>query len=83
MTYYLCLCKPGPEVINVLFSCSTQLSMKISLLINMKCQQQFAFSAFSYLLAEKFSCLIMFSKKEFGIVSKLRYNSRTKSSCLE
>ena len=29
------LTKPGPEVINI-FSCSTQLSMKISLLINMK-----------------------------------------------
>ena len=33
--------------------------------------------AFSYLLAEKFSCLAMFSKKEFAIVSILRFISRT------
>ena len=30
---------------------------------------------FSYLLAEKFSCSAMFSKKEFGIVSNLRFMS--------
>ena len=30
-----CLLRPGPEVIK-LFSCSTQLNMKFSLLINMK-----------------------------------------------
>ena len=33
--YPLCRTKPGPEVIK-LFSCSTQLSMKIFLLINVK-----------------------------------------------
>ena len=33
--------------------------------------------AFSYLLAEKFSFLVMFSKKEFAIVNKLRFISRT------
>ena len=60
----------GPEVIKV-FSCSTQLSMKVSLLINMK-----IFGIFSYLLAEKISCSAMFSKKEFAIiVSKLRFIS--------
>ena len=32
---------------------------------------------FSYLLAEKFSCSIMFSKKEFAIVSNLRFISKT------
>ena len=32
---------------------------------------------FSYLLAEKFSCSAMFSKKEFVIVSNLRFISRT------
>ena len=53
-----------------LFSCSTQLSMKFSLLINMKMPTQLAFS---YSLAEKFSCSDMFSKKEFGIVSNLRF----------
>ena len=29
--------------------------------------------AFSYLLVEKFSCSATFSKKEFGIVSNLRF----------
>ena len=32
--------------------------------------------AFSYLLADKFSCSAMFSKKEFAIVN-LRFISRT------
>ena len=31
--------------------------------------------AFSYLLTEKFSCLAMFRKKEFAIVSNLRFIS--------
>ena len=35
-------------------------------------------SAFSYLLAEKFSCSAMFSKKEIATVSNLRFISRTK-----
>ena len=34
-------------------------------------------SAFSYLLAEESSCLAMFSKTEFKIVSNLRFISRT------
>ena len=38
-----------------IFSCSTQLSMKISLLIKL---------AFSYLLAVKFSCSVIFSKEK-------------------
>ena len=33
--------------------------------------------AFSYLLAKKFSCLAMFSKKEFAFVSNLRFISKT------
>ena len=37
---------------------------------------------FSYLLAEKFSCLIMFSKKEFAIVY-LRFISRHIASSAE
>ena len=60
---------PSPEVIDF-FSCSTQLSMKFSLLINIKL-------AFSYLLAEKILRSAMFSKKEFAIVSNLRFISRT------
>ena len=32
---------------------------------------------FSYLLEEKMSCSVMFSKKEFAIVSNLRFISRT------
>ena len=65
--------RPGSKVIK-LFSCSTQLSMKFSLLINMKMPTKLEFS---YLLAEKFSCSAMFSKKEFVIVSNLRFISRT------
>ena len=33
--------------------------------------------SYPYLLAEKFSCSAMFSKKEFGIVSNLRFISMT------
>ena len=43
--------------------------MKISLLINMK------FIKYD-LLAEKFSCSAIFNKKEFAIVSNLRFISR-------
>ena len=39
-----------------------------------KCQQQLAFS---YSLAEKFSCSAMFSKKEFAIISKFKFISMT------
>ena len=61
--------RSSPKVIK-LFSCSTQLSMKFSLLIDMK------MPTISYLLAEKFSCSAMFSKKEFAIVSSFRLISR-------
>ena len=74
ITYGLRLAKmclqTGPKVIK-LFSCSTQLSMKFFLIINNKI-------AFSYLLAEKFSCSAMLSKKEIGIVSNLRFISMKK-----
>ena len=46
--------------------------MKISLLINMKMPTSFQL-AFSYLLAEKFSCSAIVTKKEFAIVSNLRF----------
>ena len=41
--------------------------------------------AFSYLLAEKFSCSALLKGKEFGIVSNLRFISRTNFvlSCVE
>ena len=52
----------GPGVIK-LFLCSTQLNS--------------AELAFSYLLAEKFSCSAMFSKKAFAIVSILMFISKT------
>ena len=71
-----------------LFSGSTQLSMKFSLLINMKMptivgififisRENFMLLklAFSYLLAEKISCSAMLSKKEFGIFSNFRFIS--------
>ena len=61
----------GSEVIK-LFSCSTQLNMKFSLLINMKMPT----------IVEKISCPALFSKKEFAIVSSLRLISRTNlTSC--
>ena len=60
---------PSPKVIKP-FSCSTQLSMKFSLLINMKMPT-------TYLLAEKFSCSDMFTKKDSATVSNLRFISRT------
>ena len=51
--------KPGSEVIK-LFSCSTQLSMKFSLLINMKMPTVVGIFIF---ITEKFLCSTMFSKK--------------------
>ena len=58
------------------FLCSFQLSMKFSLLINVKIPIKVGVF-FSILLAEKFSCSSMFSKEEFAIVSNLRYIIRT------
>ena len=63
----------GPEDVKR-FSYSTQLSMKFSRQINMKIPTMIGFL---YLLADKFSCSAMFSKKEFAIVSNLRIISRT------
>ena len=59
------------EVIK-LFPCLTQLSMKCSILINMK------MPTFSYLLAEKYSCsaMLVLGKKEVAIDSDLRFISR-------
>ena len=82
MVSYVCHCVhfvggdgPGPKVIK-LFSCSTQMSMKFVLLINLKLltilnsfllniaeHENFSANiyklAFSYLLAEKFSCFLL------------------------
>ena len=60
-------CRSGPGVIK-LFSCSTQLSMKFSLLINMKMPTKV-----SYLLAEKLSCSAMFGKKELAIFRNMKF----------
>ena len=46
------------------------LSMKFSLLINLKMPTQLAFS---YLLAENCSCPVMSSKTEYAVVSNLRF----------
>ena len=62
----------APRLFNF-FSCSTQLSMKFSLLIKMKMPTVVGKLAFSYLLAEKFSCSAVFSKKIIAIVSNLRF----------
>ena len=55
--------KSSPEDIELL-SCSTQLSMKFSLQISMKMPRRVGIS---YLLAEKFSCSTMFSKKNLQL----------------
>ena len=59
----------GPEVIK-LFSCSTPLSMKFSLLINMNMQK--IVGIFIFISRENF----MLSKKEFAIVTNLRFISK-------
>ena len=51
------------------------MNMKFPLLIDMKKP--------IYLLAENFSCSAMFSKKDFAIVSNLRFISRTISRSYE
>ena len=56
-----------------LFLCSTQLSMTFSLLINMKMPTIVDISIF---ISRKCSCSAIFSKKEFAIVSNLRFMSK-------
>ena len=58
------------------FMLSSQLSMKFSLLINMKIPTIVG-TCISYLFVEKISCSAMFSKKEFAIVSNLRFIRKT------
>ena len=48
--------------------------MKFSMLINTKMP---TIVGISYLLAGKFSCSAIFGKKEFAVVSNLRFRSRT------
>ena len=69
MISYLLSHTPGLEAIK-LFSCSTQLSMKFSLLINMKMPT--IIGIFVFISREMFMSA-MFSKKEFGVISKLRF----------
>ena len=59
----------SPQVIKH-FSCSTQLSMKISLLINLKMPT----------ISRKIFMLSMFSKKDFAVIHNLRFIS-VKVSC--
>ena len=56
------------------FSCLTQLSMKFSLLINMKMPTKVGIFVF---ISRKFSCFAMLSIKEFASVSNLRFISMT------
>ena len=62
----------GPNVIKS-FSCSTQMSMMFSLLVNMNKPQQWL--AFSYLVAEEISRSAMFGQN-FAFVSNLRIISK-------
>ena len=50
---------------------------KLLFMLNSAEHEIFTADEFSYLLAEKITCSAMFSKKEFAIVSKLRFISRT------
>ena len=63
---------PSPEVIKKI-SCSTQLSMKFSLLINMKMPTKVDIFIF---ISREISSSAMFSKTEFAIVGNLRFISR-------
>ena len=63
----------GSEVIKH-FSCSTQLSMKFSLLINMKMPTIVGIFIF---ISREIFMLTIFSKKEFAMASNLRLISRT------
>ena len=56
-----------------LFSCSTQLSMKFSLLMNVKMPTKVGI----FMLVEKFSCSGMLSKQEFAIFGNMRFIRRT------
>ena len=64
---------PGPKIIK-LFSCSTWLSMKFSLLINMKMPTIVGIFIF---ISKEIFMLSYVSKIEFAIVSNLRFISRT------
>ena len=66
----------------IYFSCSTQLSMKFSLLINMKMpilvnMKMPTIVGIFIFISREISCSAKFSKKEFAIVSNLRFISRT------
>ena len=63
----------GPQVIK-LFSCSTLLSMKFSLLINKEMSTIVGFFIF---VSRKMFMFVLFSMKEFTIDSNLRLISRT------
>ena len=61
----------GPEVIKR-FSCSTELSLKFSLLINMKMQTIVGIFIF---ISREISCSAIFNKIEFVVVTNLRFIS--------
>ena len=65
--------RPGPDVIK-LYSCTTQLRMKFSLLINRKMPT--TVGIFLFISRENFM-LSKVSKKEFVIVNNLGFISRT------
>ena len=65
----------GPGVIK-LFSCSTQLSIKFSLLINMN-----SWHFRIYELAEKISCTAVFNKKELAIANGFPRVNNTSFFC--
>ena len=72
-----CFSNTGSKVIK-LFSCSTQLSMKISLSINMKMPTIVGIFIF---ISREIFVLSYISKKEFEIVSNLKFSCRIWTVC--
>ena len=67
------MCTLGPEVIKSFFVLNLAKHENVSA-DKYEIPQ---YLAFSYSSAEKFSCSVMLSKKEFAIVCNLRFISRT------
>ena len=63
---FICILKTGPEIIKP-FSCSTQLSVKLSLRIDMTMPTKAGIFIF---ISREISCSITCSKKEFAIVAR-------------
>ena len=71
-TYLVWIVFSGAEVITY-FSCATQMSMKFSMLINIKIP---TIPDIFIFISKEFSCSALFGKKVFAVVSNDRFISR-------